>query len=396
VSVAGADIVVVGGGIAGLTTALLLARVGASITLLERSPAPGHDGTGIVLQPNGLAVMTGLGLDSPLHRHGCASGRLAVYGAGSRAIVDTRVADFGRALDHHLAVRRRVVHDALLGAVARDSTIACRLGAEVTRCTIDGVVESVWHGRSSTIQADLVIGADGIDSVVRRAGNFGARVRRSGRSYVRGLVPRAGAPLAADYWTALGLFGGTAVDADTVYFRAASHERAVAWAIASADVAALALQWAAVLPLAGEIVGRLPATAGLDHADAVRVDCERWDDRRIVLVGDAAHAMDPATDQGVNTALVDVAVLVAELAVPGTSADAVRRYTTRRSTVVRAVQDRADLIGRISAMRGRAACVARDRTLRTVSSPGRATRRQRADQQEQPAQLLETVESLGY
>jgi hypothetical protein len=34
--------------------------------------------------------------------------------------------------------------------------------------------------------------------------------------------------------------------------------------------------------------------------------------------------------------------------------------------------------------------------LRTVSSPGRATRRQRADQQEQPAQLLETVESLGY
>ena len=69
-SVDGQHVAVVGAGIGGLATAVLLARAGATVTLLERAPAITAVGAGILLQPNGLAVLGGLGLDGPLRAAG--------------------------------------------------------------------------------------------------------------------------------------------------------------------------------------------------------------------------------------------------------------------------------------------------------------------------------------
>ena len=60
--VQGCDVVVAGGGIGGMTAALLLGSAGASVTLLERVAEPAAVGAGILLQPNGLAVLYALGL----------------------------------------------------------------------------------------------------------------------------------------------------------------------------------------------------------------------------------------------------------------------------------------------------------------------------------------------
>ena len=56
------SVVVVGAGIGGLTVALLLCRVGAEVTIYERLANPGELGAGLMLQPNGMAVLQGLGL----------------------------------------------------------------------------------------------------------------------------------------------------------------------------------------------------------------------------------------------------------------------------------------------------------------------------------------------
>src|SRR4051812_49521032 len=73
-------VVVAGAGIGGLTAALLLAEAGTTVTLLERVPELGAVGAGILLQPNGLAVLYGLGLGDALSRSAFRTG-----GAGGGA-----------------------------------------------------------------------------------------------------------------------------------------------------------------------------------------------------------------------------------------------------------------------------------------------------------------------
>ena len=395
VSLTDADVVVVGAGIAGTTTALLLARAGASVTLLERSAVPDEARAGVLLQPNGLAVLAGLGLDHRLRAAGCVLHRAAIYGNGSRPIADSSITDFGHGLDHVLAVRGSALQEVMLDAVAGEPAIACRFGAAATRCIPEGAVDLDWRGRSSTIKAELVVGADGVRSAVRTGGNFGTRVRYAGRSYVRGLVPRNGVLPDGAYWTSLGMFGIAPVDADTVYFNAAAHMPAVAAAIASGDLNALTRLWGAALPLAGCVLSRLGAASDLLHDEVVRIDCPVWHDGSAVLVGDAAHAMASTVGQGVNSALVDAVVLVAELAGDGPQAQALQRYADRRRCAVGAVQARADMVSRLSGLRSAPVRAARDLATRVAfSTPGAAARHLRTLQQEDPATLLATVTAL--
>src|SRR2546430_5086112 len=121
-----ADVVVVGAGTGGLTVALLLARVGASVTLLERVAEPGAVGAGILLQPNGIAVLTALGLGTALDRSGYRLHGGAIRSAGGRALVSLATPDFGHGLDHLLAIRPSRLNEILLDAVARQPPITAR------------------------------------------------------------------------------------------------------------------------------------------------------------------------------------------------------------------------------------------------------------------------------
>jgi 2-polyprenyl-6-methoxyphenol hydroxylase-like FAD-dependent oxidoreductase len=78
-----------------------------------------------------------------------------------------------------------------------------------------------------------------------------------------------------------------------------------------------------------------------------RVDCRRWFSGRLVLLGDAAHAMAPNLGQGANSALVDGVVLAEELAGAWSLADALARYDKRRRRLARRVQTMAGILQRL-------------------------------------------------
>ncbi|WP_250032823.1 FAD-dependent oxidoreductase [Paractinoplanes maris] len=390
-------ITVVGGGIGGLTAALLLARTGADVTVLERAPQPKEVGAGLLIQPNGLAVLGGLSLAADLHQRAHPIGGAVVRSPAGVPILHTRMPDYGPGLDHTLAVRRSHLLTVLLGAVEAAPAVRTLFGHEVIDAHQDGhVTYRDPDGTHQTLRADLVVGADGAGSQIRAVGAFRPTVRGSRATYIRGIIPGDDLGLEGEYWTPLGVFGGARLGDGTTYFYAAGDAAGVAAALAQRDLPALRRVWADALAPSTGVLQRVPDFDALLINDVTRVDCARWVDGRLVLVGDAAHAMAPNLGQGANSAMVDAAVLAIELAGDRPIADALRRYTTRRARPVRRVQDTADRLARMSRVAGRLRPVTRDTLLNLLTRIHPLAHRQTtAAQQEDPRALLASVAALG-
>ena len=215
------NVVVAGGATGGAATALLLARAGARVVVLERVAHPRAVGAGIGLAANGLAVLESLGLGPAIAAAACS--------VGSGRIVDGR----GRVLlappeprPRIEMIRRATLQGVLLDAMAAEARISRHFGVEVVRAAPDGSVtargaEGVLH-----FKADLVVGADGVHSKVREGGDFGARVSPPGLAYVRALVPE-GLARCEEAWTAAGLFGSFPVDGATYVYASAGPPAAL-------------------------------------------------------------------------------------------------------------------------------------------------------------------------
>ena len=387
-------VVVVGAGIGGMAAALLIARTGASVTLLERVATPAAVGAGLLLQPNGLAVLDGLGLRPALDEAGHRIEAADVRRADGRLLLHAPIRDHGPGLDHALAVRRSELHRLLHDAISRCGRVTTRLGAEVV--SVDPAGHVHLAGPGPAVSGDLVLGADGVRSVVRASGDFGTVVTSTGATYVRAIVDGTHHGLLGEYWTRLGLFGGAPLGDGTTYFYAAAHAPPVAAALASKDLPALTALWAQELSPAASLLGGVATYGDLLVNDVARVDTERWSHGASVLLGDAAHAMSPTLGQGANSALVDAAVLADELDQGGTVQDAVARYEQRRREAVRKVQDTADKVASLSDAPGSRRTSALTAVLRLLArSESVAARQDRLVQQEHPGRLRETVALLG-
>lgn len=349
-------VTVVGAATGGAAAALLLARAGAQVTLLERVAAPRAIGAGIGLAENGLAVLESLGLGPGLEA--CARP------ADAPRIVDgarRRIFTPPGPTPRILMVRRSDLQGLLLEALAAEARIDSRFGVEVEHATPDGQVRARQGSDSLAFEADLVVGADGVHSRVRDGGRFGAKVRRPGIPYLRVLVD-SGVALGEEAWTAAGLFGSFAVEGGVYLYASAGSSRARA-ALAARDLDALRAAWAEAYPAAAPLLAAVGRFEDLVVHPVRRVDCERWHDGALVLVGDAAHAMAPNLGQGANSALVDAAVLLDELRRAADLAAALAAYEARRRPAVRWVADTADRLGALAEWTHPAARWLRDRLL---------------------------------
>ena len=113
------------------------------------------------------------------------------------------------------------------------------------------------------------------------------------------------------------------------------------------NLPSLIQQWQPVLPLAAELLGRVSSFDDLLANTVRRVDCRRWFSGRLVLLGDAAHAMAPNLGQGANSALVDGVALAEALATAPSVVEGLAHYDQHRRPTARRVQNMAGVLQRL-------------------------------------------------
>lgn len=349
-------VLIVGAGIAGASAAILLARAGARVTLIERAADPTAVGAGIAIAENGLAVLESIGLGPAI--------RLVATPVPSPRIVDgvgrVLFAPLGPA-PKVLMLRRSDLQRVLLDAVASEPRVQQCLGAEVVSSDQRGRLQLRTRQGVVRLRGDFVVGADGVHSRVRAAGAHGARLSRPGITYIRALIPSDSAR-GEEAWTAAGLFGSFAVEGGT-YVYASAGSRALRRALEERDLDGFREAWARAYPPAGAILSGVERWDDLLQNQVIRVATQRWFDRRQVLVGDAAHAMAPNLGQGAGSALVDVAVLLDELRGADDIEAAFARYQRRRQSAVARVARKASWLGALAEITHPLGRWARDRLL---------------------------------
>jgi 2-polyprenyl-6-methoxyphenol hydroxylase-like FAD-dependent oxidoreductase len=308
-------IAVCGFGVAGGALATLLARAGHRVTLLERAPQVGPVGAGFLLQPAGQQVLARLCLLEGVVRRSARIERLEAFTESGRKLTDLRYGNAGPGLCAY-GVQRGVLFTALHDAAVA-AGVNVTLAAEIA--DVDETETQVTLRDSAGRRFgpfDLVVGTDGSRSQLRGWLNPAAAARR--REYTHGALWGSGrldSPHDALHQVArsarqlLGLlpigegrvafFWGLRRDSlDALRGRGFERFRE--------EVAALCPR---ALPVVDELGGFDQFTfAGYLHALPRRVHS-----RRVVLAGDAAHAMSPHLGQGANLALLDAECLARHL-----------------------------------------------------------------------------------
>ena len=300
--------VIVGAGIGGLAAGIALQRAGWRVRILERASSPRALGFGLALAPNAVAALQQIGLADRVLNEGHVPASIEVRRPDGTSL--TRV-DISRVMSRGPAVitLRPALYGALLSTAGLDSLA---FGEEAAAIDVTDVGVSVTCRSGRSVTGDVLIGADGIHSTIRRLLHHGeAPPRRSGYYGIRGIARRA-VHLLGDL--SVVVYFGHRIEAATV--RAGVD--AVYWyvCVPEEDVRAVRRPDAILEQCAARLDEAFQAVVQLTEIGDVRIDelCDRnplhqWGTGPVTLLGDAAHAMLPQTGQGAAQALEDAVAL---------------------------------------------------------------------------------------
>lgn len=343
---------IIGGGIGGLSTAIALQRVGIEAVACEKAPQITEVGAGLSLWSNAILVARCLGVESQIVDAGSVIDKTQSGLPSGEVLQETDFSVFER----KFGAPSVCVHRAELQRILRDAALSCDPNAVQTnrKCVSfeekDGVVQATFDDGSHE-QADVLIGADGIHSVVRQS-LFGVRKPRyAGYFAWRGIAEGVSELLPAGqalFVVGRGIQAGCFhCGKNRIYWfitcNAPEHSRPSA-AGDKADILAMLEYWRA--PVA-QFVKATDVHAILRNDIIDAPPQAGWGRGRITLLGDAIHATTPNLGQGACQAMEDAVFLAHSLSTISSVEEALRHYELSRQERTKFVVEQSWQLGKL-------------------------------------------------
>ncbi len=342
-------VLVIGGGIAGMSAAILLRRSGAAVDLVEMDPAWRVYGAGITITGPTLRALRAVGVLDAVLAQGAAWSGGTVFSKAGEFIADLSTTPVEEGIPATGGVMRPVLH-AVLSETTRAVGVDVRLGVTVEALHQVGEAVEVATSDGEQRTYDLVIGADGIFSATRKAIFPEApEPRFTGQACWRLLAERPpGFDRSHFYMGGDRKIGFNPVSPTHMYMFLLEHTPDDPWielADQPARLHALMEGFGGIVPgiregvLANPTINYRPLKILLQPPP--------WNVGRVVLIGDAVHATTPHLASGAGMAVEDAVVLAEELGRGGEVEAALERFTGRRFDRCRMVVENSVRLGEL-------------------------------------------------
>jgi 2-polyprenyl-6-methoxyphenol hydroxylase-like FAD-dependent oxidoreductase len=359
---------IIGAGIGGLATAIALRRAGITVEVYERSAGLHELGAGLSLWPNAIRALDLLGLAAALHAIGQPERLGRIYAWRGEILSEIPSA----ALEQRFGAPIIVVHRADLQALLYNTLDAAQVhfNAACVALTQDDQGVTARFADGATAQGDVLIGADGIRSVVRAQLHGAHPPRYAGYTGWRGIAPfdhrRWSARTAFESWGIGCRFGFAPIDDERVYWFATEDVPEGGADPPEGRKAALQRRFRGWHAPVAAVLAATPEAAILRNDIYDLAPLARWSVGRVTLLGDAAHATTPTLGQGACQALEDAVVLAQCLRAGGAGAMALQRYEARRLRHTNAVVRLSRRMGWVAEWQHPLACRLRNAVMKRI------------------------------